>query len=105
MNQIFFWRCPAFGCVYPVEHQWNESLPIKLFYKLFSFPYFSLAGCLIGDKGCASLAGALRSKPSCLRELDLSYNHPGESGVRLLSTGLTNPPILKYDSGRNDTFV
>nr|XP_046255506.1 protein NLRC3-like isoform X2 [Scatophagus argus] len=50
-----------------------------------------LSGCLITKKGCASLASALRSNPSHLRELDLSYNHPGESGVKLLSEGLKDP--------------
>uniref|UniRef100_A0A3Q1HJ10 NACHT LRR and PYD domain-containing protein n=1 Tax=Anabas testudineus TaxID=64144 RepID=A0A3Q1HJ10_ANATE len=47
-----------------------------------------LSGCLITDEGCASLASALSSNPSHLRELDLSYNHPGDSGVKLLSAGL-----------------
>ncbi|KAI3365867.1 hypothetical protein L3Q82_000856 [Scortum barcoo] len=41
--------------------------------------------------GCASLASALKSNPSHLRELDLSYNHPGDSGVKLLSAGQENP--------------
>uniref|UniRef100_A0A674DU19 B30.2/SPRY domain-containing protein n=1 Tax=Salmo trutta TaxID=8032 RepID=A0A674DU19_SALTR len=50
-----------------------------------------LSGCLVTEKGCASLASALRSNPSHLRELDLSYNHPGDSGVRLLSAGLEDP--------------
>ncbi|XP_044201149.1 butyrophilin subfamily 1 member A1-like [Thunnus albacares] len=47
-----------------------------------------LAGCLITEEGCASLASALSSNPSHLRELDLSYNHPGDSGEKLLSAGL-----------------
>ncbi|XP_071029015.1 NLR family CARD domain-containing protein 3-like [Oncorhynchus clarkii lewisi] len=50
-----------------------------------------LSGCLVTDEGCASLVSALRSNPSHLRELDLSYNHPGDSGVRLLSAGLEDP--------------
>uniref|UniRef100_A0A3Q1HV34 SPRY-associated domain-containing protein n=1 Tax=Anabas testudineus TaxID=64144 RepID=A0A3Q1HV34_ANATE len=47
-----------------------------------------LSGCLITEEGCASLASALSSNPSHLRELDMSYNHPGDSGTNLLSTGL-----------------
>ncbi|KAM9346005.1 NLR family CARD domain-containing protein 3-like [Symphorus nematophorus] len=50
-----------------------------------------LSGCLITEEGCASLASALSSNPSHLRELDLSYNHPGDSGVKLLSARLEDP--------------
>ncbi|KAK6291311.1 hypothetical protein J4Q44_G00380770, partial [Coregonus suidteri] len=50
-----------------------------------------LSGCLVTEEGCASLVSALKSNPSHLRELDLSYNHPGDSGVRLLSAGLEDP--------------
>ncbi|KAI1887603.1 hypothetical protein AGOR_G00192020 [Albula goreensis] len=50
-----------------------------------------LSGCGVTERGCASLASALKSNPSHLRELDLSYNHPGESGVRTLSAGLEDP--------------
>ncbi|XP_071401384.1 NACHT, LRR and PYD domains-containing protein 3-like isoform X2 [Centroberyx affinis] len=50
-----------------------------------------LSGCLLTEEGCASLASALSSNPSHLRELDLSYNHPGVSGVKLLSAGLEDP--------------
>nr|XP_046191486.1 LOW QUALITY PROTEIN: NACHT, LRR and PYD domains-containing protein 12-like [Oncorhynchus gorbuscha] len=50
-----------------------------------------LSDCLVTEEGCAYLVSALRSNPSHLRELDLSYNHPGDSGVRLLSAGLEDP--------------
>uniref|UniRef100_A0AAQ4RB19 SPRY-associated domain-containing protein n=1 Tax=Gasterosteus aculeatus aculeatus TaxID=481459 RepID=A0AAQ4RB19_GASAC len=60
-----------------------------------------LSGCLIKEEGCASLASALSSNPSHLRELDLSYNHPGDSGVKLLSAGLEDPhwrlETLRYE--------
>ncbi|XP_056441489.1 ribonuclease inhibitor-like [Gadus chalcogrammus] len=51
----------------------------------------SLSGCLVTQEGCASLASALSSNPSHLRELDLSYNPPGDSGAALLSAGLEDP--------------
>uniref|UniRef100_A0A671XHV4 B30.2/SPRY domain-containing protein n=1 Tax=Sparus aurata TaxID=8175 RepID=A0A671XHV4_SPAAU len=50
-----------------------------------------LSGCLITADGCTSLASALDSNPSHLRELDLSYNHPGDLGVKLLSAQLEDP--------------
>ncbi|CAL8282304.1 unnamed protein product [Merluccius merluccius] len=47
---------------------------------------------MVTQEGCASLASALSSNPSHLRELDLSYNHPaGDSGVTVLSAGLEDP--------------
>uniref|UniRef100_A0AAQ4PAE1 B30.2/SPRY domain-containing protein n=1 Tax=Gasterosteus aculeatus aculeatus TaxID=481459 RepID=A0AAQ4PAE1_GASAC len=50
-----------------------------------------LSGCLITEEGCSSSASALSSNPSHLRELDLSHNHPGDSGVKLLSAALEDP--------------
>ncbi|XP_066512838.1 NACHT, LRR and PYD domains-containing protein 12-like [Hoplias malabaricus] len=40
-----------------------------------------LSGCMITEEGCASLASALSSN---LKELDVSYNHVGDTGVNLL---------------------
>uniref|UniRef100_A0A8C5BN26 B30.2/SPRY domain-containing protein n=1 Tax=Gadus morhua TaxID=8049 RepID=A0A8C5BN26_GADMO len=61
----------------------------------------SLSGCLVTQEGCASLASALSSNPSHLKELDLSYNHPGDSGAALLSAGLEDPrwrlDTLRYE--------
>ncbi|XP_059181916.1 NLR family CARD domain-containing protein 3-like [Centropristis striata] len=63
----------------------------------------SLSGCMISEEGCVSLASALTSNPSHLRELDLSYNHPGDSGEKLLSAGLKDPnwklETLRLDHG------
>uniref|UniRef100_A0A3Q2PJL5 B30.2/SPRY domain-containing protein n=1 Tax=Fundulus heteroclitus TaxID=8078 RepID=A0A3Q2PJL5_FUNHE len=60
----------------------------------------SLTGCLITEEGCAALAKALSSNPSHLKELDLSYNHPGDSGVKLLSSRVEDPhcklEMLRY---------
>ncbi|XDV13984.1 hypothetical protein PO909_002256 [Leuciscus waleckii] len=55
-----------------------------------------LSGCMVTEEGCAALASALSSNPSHLRELDLSYNHPGDSGVKLLSDKLKHLEKLKY---------
>ncbi|XP_076014893.1 protein NLRC3-like [Genypterus blacodes] len=62
-----------------------------------------LSGCMITQEGCASLASALSSNPSSLRELDLSYNHPGDAGEKLLSAGVESPgwrlDTLRMDHG------
>ncbi|KAL7886934.1 hypothetical protein AOLI_G00046550 [Acnodon oligacanthus] len=50
-----------------------------------------LSGCMVTNAGCSSLASALKSDTSHLRELDLTYNYPGVSGVKLLSDLLEDP--------------
>ncbi|XP_036002740.1 NACHT, LRR and PYD domains-containing protein 3 isoform X2 [Fundulus heteroclitus] len=44
-----------------------------------------LSGCLVTQTGCEYLVSALKSNPSHLVELDLSYNHPGETGIKMIS--------------------
>ncbi|XP_050956732.1 NACHT, LRR and PYD domains-containing protein 12 isoform X2 [Labeo rohita] len=50
-----------------------------------------LSGCMITEEGCSSLASALSSNTGQLRELDLSYNHPGDVGEKLLSAKKEDP--------------
>ncbi|XP_056880908.1 ribonuclease inhibitor-like [Takifugu flavidus] len=52
-----------------------------------------LSGCLITAEGCSSLASALRSNPTHLKELDLSFNHPGDVGTKQLSAVLEDPEL------------
>uniref|UniRef100_A0A3P9MDX7 B30.2/SPRY domain-containing protein n=1 Tax=Oryzias latipes TaxID=8090 RepID=A0A3P9MDX7_ORYLA len=50
-----------------------------------------LSGCLITKTGVDHLAKALSSNPSHLKELHLTFNHPGDSGVKVLLEGWKNP--------------
>ncbi|KAJ8406846.1 hypothetical protein AAFF_G00297620 [Aldrovandia affinis] len=47
-----------------------------------------LDGCNLSQECCEVLASALNSEPSNLRELDLSNNDLGDTGVKLLSAAL-----------------
>ncbi|XP_077094416.1 NLR family CARD domain-containing protein 3-like isoform X2 [Siphateles boraxobius] len=58
-----------------------------------------LSGCMVTEEGCCFLASALSSNPSHLRELDLSYNHPGQSLVTLLSDPNYRLEKLNLDHG------
>ncbi|KAL1268584.1 hypothetical protein QQF64_033947, partial [Cirrhinus molitorella] len=50
-----------------------------------------LSGCMVTEEGCWYVSSALTSNLSHLRELDLSYNHPGDSGVKMLCEKLEDP--------------
>nr|XP_055027454.1 NACHT, LRR and PYD domains-containing protein 3 isoform X4 [Misgurnus anguillicaudatus] len=65
-----------------------------------------LSGCMVTGEGCCYLASALSSNPSHLRELDLSYNHPGPSGVQMLTDKLndTNYTLHKLNVNHGGQF-
>ncbi|XP_071028758.1 NACHT, LRR and PYD domains-containing protein 3-like isoform X1 [Oncorhynchus clarkii lewisi] len=59
--------------------------------------------CRVTKEGCDYLASALTSNPSHLRELNLSYNYPGDSGVKMLSATMEDPACrLNINIDQND---
>ncbi|KAG1924639.1 NACHT, LRR and PYD domains-containing protein, partial [Pimephales promelas] len=57
----------------------------------FKLEKLQLRYCYMTDEGCSDVTSALKSNPSHLRELDLSRNNLGNSGVKNLSDLLMNP--------------
>ncbi|XP_036416794.1 NACHT, LRR and PYD domains-containing protein 12-like, partial [Colossoma macropomum] len=82
-----------------------EQLSVGLKSSLCKLEILRLSGCMVTDEGCFSLASGLKSNPYHLRELDLTYNHPGDSGVNLLFELLENPrsrlETLRVEHGGN----
>uniref|UniRef100_A0A672SRW5 SPRY-associated domain-containing protein n=1 Tax=Sinocyclocheilus grahami TaxID=75366 RepID=A0A672SRW5_SINGR len=56
----------------------------------------NLCNCSITEEECLILTSALKSNPSHLRELNLSRNKLGDSGVKNLSDLLMNPQLSLY---------
>ncbi|KAL1267323.1 hypothetical protein QQF64_032686, partial [Cirrhinus molitorella] len=73
----------------------NQPIKLQVLQKLLPVIKESrsvqLSNCGVTDEGCTALASTLRSNPSDLRELNLSVNKIGDSGVKLLSAGLEDP--------------
>ncbi|KAK2836223.1 hypothetical protein Q7C36_014092 [Tachysurus vachellii] len=77
---------------------WNKirGLGVKSISAVLENPHCNLetlrlCDCGVSDEDCAALTSALSSNPSHLRELDLSWNKFGDSGVKQLSVLLKNP--------------
>ncbi|XP_026114397.1 NACHT, LRR and PYD domains-containing protein 3-like isoform X1 [Carassius auratus] len=75
----------------------------------FQLKILRLSGCMVTEEGCHYLSSALTSNPSHLIELDLSYNYPGDSGVKLLSEKLQDPNCkldkLNVDHGGESRII
>nr|XP_061796630.1 NACHT, LRR and PYD domains-containing protein 12-like [Nerophis lumbriciformis] len=54
----------------------------------------NLTKCSITQRGCISLAEALKVTSSHLQELDLSWNNPSDEGIEILSKGLASPHCI-----------
>ncbi|XP_051724243.1 NACHT, LRR and PYD domains-containing protein 12-like [Ctenopharyngodon idella] len=57
----------------------------------FKLEKLDLSGCRITEKQCVILTSALKSNPSHLRELNLTWNKLGDSGVKNFGDLLMNP--------------
>ncbi|CAM4548684.1 unnamed protein product [Leuciscus chuanchicus] len=92
------------------QDEWCSSTVLSLSQHMSSARAFSafsltLRECGVTDEGCAALASALRSNPSHLRDLYLSGNKLGDSGVKLFSAGLENPHCKLETLGLEDCGV
>ncbi|KAL6460360.1 hypothetical protein MHYP_G00303260 [Metynnis hypsauchen] len=69
----------------------SDDVLLKLLPVVAESKTADLSFCHLTKKSCAALASLLSSESSSLRELNLSDNNVGNSGVKLLSAGLENP--------------
>ncbi|XP_071261073.1 NACHT, LRR and PYD domains-containing protein 5-like [Salvelinus alpinus] len=74
-----------------LEDRGMKLLCVGLTSPLCNIQTLVLADCKITYESCETLASALQTPNSPLRELDLSINDLGDRGVELLCVGLTSP--------------
>ncbi|XP_017537712.2 NACHT, LRR and PYD domains-containing protein 12-like isoform X2 [Pygocentrus nattereri] len=69
----------------------SDDVLLKLLPVVHESGTANLSSCNLTKKSCAALASVLSSESSSLRDLNLSDNKLGDSGMKLLSGGLENP--------------
>ncbi|KAI4884406.1 hypothetical protein NFI96_013785, partial [Prochilodus magdalenae] len=73
------------------KYSCSDGVLLKLLPVVAESRRADLESCKLTKKSCAALASLLSSESSSLRDLDLTGNNLGDSGVKLLSAGLENP--------------
>ncbi|CAL8337360.1 unnamed protein product [Boreogadus saida] len=81
-----------------IEESNNPETDEKIAAGHYSITIHWLSGCLVTQEGCASLASALSSNPSHLRELDLSSQ---VGGARWRAEGLNTSSKEVFVEGFN----
>ncbi|TWW53205.1 hypothetical protein D4764_0214260 [Takifugu flavidus] len=83
----------------PAVRNCRKFQNVFLFAPFIPFPCWG-SGCWLSEISCDSLVSALRSNPSHLRVLDLSFNQLKGPGVQLLC-GFLQDPLCKLETLRS----